>query len=166
MISTTSSRRQWSVSGFDPVRSKGEGLRQCSSRLPPNIASKLYGCLNFFASGCWGKVFRAGLNDIRECQNHAVMLDLRPERTYPIQSLPMHQFVAASDAAQDEAHQESGERWATVIPVGPDTFAMWDEAETPIAQLELLAVLAKASGASWYLACGQHRCLDGPHPWP
>ena len=35
-------------------------------RLPPGLAAKLFGCLGFLTTGCFGKLGRSGLHSIKE----------------------------------------------------------------------------------------------------
>ncbi len=86
-----------------------------SSSLSPGMAAKLYGCVNFFELGVFGRVARGGLNAIKDRQYsrdtqlsselrrafHMILalVDLRPERVVHLGPRLSHRFVAASDAA-------------------------------------------------------------------
>ena len=72
-----------------------------TKRLPPGLAAKLFGCLGFLNTGCFGKVGRSGLSPLKERQySHDMaltedlsrsivtiksLLALRPERELPLQ---------------------------------------------------------------------------------
>ena len=89
--------RFWVPRLIDQVRGIG-AAKTCCGHLPPGQAAKFYGCLNFLLTGCWGKVFRSGLNDIKHCQHNVRaardlagtftmiehILDLRFERNYMV----------------------------------------------------------------------------------
>ena len=130
-----------------------------TNRLPPGLAAKLFGCLGFLNTGCFGKLGRSGLSPLKERQYSRdtaltedlsrsfvtikSLLTLRPERG------SRQRYVAASDAAQDEPRQGSagllfvgpqGERDAYVVDITAELFTLWSEHPTKIAQLELLTV--------------------------
>ena len=136
--------------------------------LPPGIAAKLYGCLNFLGHGCCGKVGRSGLLALQERQTSKqgpfpvtddlvsslqlvqALLSLRPCRHYDLQPSGQQRFVAASDAAQDAPQEGSAgclflspakERLAFILEVDDRLFNLWDEQPAKIAQLELVVVL-------------------------
>ena len=136
-----------------------------NERLLPGVASKLFGCLSFLNTGCYGKLGRSGLNSFKERQYssdkhltpalyHAFdmvqqLLALRPERLLPLAPMATHRFIAASDAAQDAPRQGSagallvtpdGKRRGLVVEVEDSMFQLWSEDEAKIAQLELMAV--------------------------
>ena len=134
--------------------------------LRPGTASKLYGCLTFLNTGCYGKLGRAGLNAIKTRQHstsacltdelsHSLtrvveLLQLRPSRTLQLKPQMNTRFIAASDAAQHARQVGSagalfvggdGSRKALVMEVTKELFDCWHDDETKIAQLELCVVL-------------------------
>jgi len=138
------------------------------SSLPPGVAAKLYGCLNFLGHGCWGKVGRSGLVALQErqackqgpfpltedlmdsLQLIRALLALKPSRHYDMQPSSSGRFLAASDAAQDAPRDGSAgclflshtkERLAYILEVDDRLFNLWDSHPAKIAQLELVVVL-------------------------
>ena len=136
-----------------------------TNRLPPGLAAKLFGCLGFLNTGCFGKLGRSGLSPLKERQYSRdtaltedlsrsfvtikSLLALRPERELPLQPGSQQRYLAASDAAQDEPRQGSagllfvgpqGERDAYVVDITAELFNLWSDHPTKIAQLELLTV--------------------------
>ena len=136
-----------------------------TQRLPPGLAAKLFGCLGFLNTGCFGKLGRSGLSPLTERQySHDMaltedlsrsfvtiksLLALKPERELPLQPGSQQRYLAASDAAQDEPRQGSvgllfvgprGERDAYVVDITAELFTLWSDHPTKIAQLELLTV--------------------------
>lgn len=136
--------------------------------LPPGIAAKLYGCLNFLGHGCWAKVGRSGLVALQERQTCKKgpfplteelaaslqlirsLLALKPSRHYDLEPSTSSRFVAASDAAQDAPREGSAgclflspskERLAYILQVDERLFDQWDSHPAKIAQLELVVVL-------------------------
>ncbi|CAE8625530.1 unnamed protein product [Polarella glacialis] len=125
---------------------------RADNRLASGVASKLYGCSNFFEQGVYGKIGRAGLNSIRDRQ-YDKLLSLTPAiaqafevleaivRERPVRAIhlavpPVQRFVVASDAALEiPRHGAGGEL----------------EGVHHIAQLELLMVLVA-------LASNPNRC--------
>ena len=150
--------------------------------LPPGIAAKLYGCLNFLGHGCWGKVGRSGLLALQERQTSKqgpfpltdeiasslqlvpALLSLRPCRHYDLQPSSQQRFVAALDAAQDAPQEGSAgclflspakERLAFILEVDDRLFNLWDEQPAKIAQLELVVVLMSLAFYAPYVR-GKH----------
>ena len=142
-------------------------------RLTSGTASKLFGCLTFLTTGCYGKLGRAGLNEIKNRQySSETMVDsnlqtalqrllglfrLQPHRELPMMPLGMRRVIVASDAAQDEPRQGSagalvvdgdGNRFAYVMRVAPQLFDLWSSDEAKIAQLELMIVLMTIAHAT------------------
>ena len=138
----------------------------CSKRMTSGTASKLFGCLTFLTTGCYGKLGRAGLNVLKERQYSTEtlvdgalegaltrilgLLKLQPHRELPMIPLGMQRVIVASDAAQDEPRQGSagslvvdglGQRFAYVMEVTEALFCLWSNDEAKIAQLELMIVL-------------------------
>ena len=138
----------------------------CSKRMTSGTASKLFGCLTFLTTGCYGKLGRAGLNVLKERQYSTEtlvdgalegaltrilgLLKLQPHRELPMIPLGMQRVIVASDAAQDAPRQGSagslvvdglGQRFAYVMEVTEDLFCLWSNDEAKIAQLELMIVL-------------------------
>ena len=84
---------------------------------PPGLAAKLFGCLGFLTTGCFGKLGRSGLHSIKERQYSSqvlmtselyqsfdrirALLLLKPERELPLSPVRQQRCLAASDAAQD-----------------------------------------------------------------
>ena len=85
--------------------------------LPPGVASKLYGVLNFLEQGMYGRVGTGGLQALKARQTEKVVeltnalrqsmeviravLALRPRRRVEVFPSEHCRFVAASDAAED-----------------------------------------------------------------
>ena len=134
-------------------------------RLPPGLAAKLFGCLGFLTTGCFGKLGRSGLHSIKDRQYSSqvvmtpeieqsfarirALLQLKPERELPLNPVRQHRYLAASDAAQDRPREGSagvlfidprGNRRAYVVHISPKIFTVWSHHEAKIAQLELLTV--------------------------
>ena len=136
-----------------------------TQRLPPGLAAKLFGCLGFLNTGCFGKLGRSGLSSLKERQySHDTaltenlyrsfttiksLLALKPERELPLQPGSQQRYLAASDAAHNKPRQGSagllfvgphGERDAYVVDITAELFTLWSDHPTKIAQLELLTV--------------------------
>ena len=128
-----------------------------TGRLPPGLAAKLFGCLGFLTTGCFGKLGRSGLHSIKERQYSSqvvmtleiaqsfdrirALLHLKPERELPLSPVKQRRYLAASDAAQDlPCEGSAGHRRAYVVHIRPEIFEVWSHHDAKIAQLELLTV--------------------------
>ncbi|CAE7846314.1 unnamed protein product, partial [Symbiodinium necroappetens] len=136
--------------------------------LHPGQAAKLYGILNFFEQGVYGKVGAGSLWAIKERQYEATtqltpdLLDnfryiraiirAKPQRQLPVVPLPCDRFVCASDAAEEPDTGGTGgflvvwfsgthqTRQGFVADVHPWWYSVWQTAEVHIAQLEVSMV--------------------------
>ena len=141
---------------------------ESSSCLHPGQAAKLYGILNFFEQGVYGKVGAGSLWAIKERQYEATtqltqdLLDnfryiravirAQPQRQLPVVPLPCDRFVCASDAAEEPATGGTGgflivwlsgthqTRQGFVADIHPWWYSVWQTAEVHIAQLEISMV--------------------------
>ena len=141
---------------------------ESSSCLHPGQAAKLYGILNFFEQGVYGKVGAASLWSIKERQYEATtqitpdLLDnfrciraivrAKPQRQLPVLPLPCKRFVCASDAAEEPDTGGTGgflvvwfsgsrqTREGFVADIHPWWYSVWKSAEVHIAQLEISMV--------------------------
>ena len=92
--------------------------------LPPGVASKLYGVLNFLEQGMYGRVGTGGLQALKARQTEKVVeltgalrqsmeviravLAMRPRRRVEVFPSEHCRFVAASDAAEDVPGEGTG----------------------------------------------------------
>ena len=92
--------------------------------LPPGVASKLYGVLNFLEQGMYGRVGTGGLQALKARQTEKVVeltgalrqsmeviravLAMRPRRRVEVFPSEHCRFVAASDAAEDVPERHRG----------------------------------------------------------
>ncbi|CAE8639314.1 unnamed protein product, partial [Polarella glacialis] len=123
---TRSHSREGNFLGSRATSSKDLGLYQADNRLASGVASKLYGCSNFFEQGVYGKIGRAGLNSIKDRQ-YDKLLSLTPAieqafevleaivRERPVRAIhltvpPVQRFVVASDAALEIPRHGAGGR--------------------------------------------------------
>ncbi|CAE7240678.1 unnamed protein product [Symbiodinium sp. CCMP2592] len=109
------------------LQAKVEGLllqAEQDNSLPPGLASKLYGMLNFLEQGVYGRIGTGGIGALKERQYEAAreltpairssfeviraILALRPRRSVEVLPSPCARFVAASDAAEDEPRKGTG----------------------------------------------------------
>eukprot|EP00438_Fugacium_kawagutii_P015959 Skav227096 [mRNA] locus=scaffold199:6515:11398:+ [translate_table: standard] len=135
-------------------------------QLTPGEASKLYGCLTFMDQGAFGRVARAGLNDLKDRQYSSskdlsasllqtfdlvqALLQVKPRREVLLDPLATPRLIVASDASQDQPRQgkagvllvapTAGRVGAFFVPTEA-VFNLWNAHPVKIAQLELLAVL-------------------------
>eukprot|EP00438_Fugacium_kawagutii_P032679 Skav221340 [mRNA] locus=scaffold1845:52003:52989:+ [translate_table: standard] len=135
-------------------------------QLTPGEASKLYGCLTFLDQGAFGRVARAGLNDLKDRQYSSskelsasllrtfdlvqALLQVKPRRKVLLDPLATPRLIVASDASQDQPRQgkagvllvapQAGRIGAFFVPT-ESVFRLWNSHPVKIAQLELLAVL-------------------------
>ncbi|CAE7194368.1 unnamed protein product [Symbiodinium sp. CCMP2592] len=153
------------------LQAKVEGLllqAEQDNSLPPGLASKLYGMLNFLEQGVYGRIGTGGIGALKERQYEAAreltpairssfeviraILALRPRRSVEVLPSPCARFVAASDAAEDESRKGTGGflllwpgsepgREAFVAQVDRHTYDAFLPGEVKIAQLELSMVL-------------------------
>ncbi|CAE7218895.1 FCPB [Symbiodinium sp. CCMP2592] len=153
------------------LQAKVEGLllqAEQDNSLPPGLASKLYGMLNFLEQGVYGRIGTGGIGALKERQYEAAreltpairssfeviraILALRPRRSVEVLPSPCARFVAASDAAEDEPRKGTGgflllwpgsepSREAFVAQVDRHTYDAFLPGEVKIAQLELSMVL-------------------------
>ena len=140
------------------------------SRLPPGVAAKIYGRVNFLESGTFGRIGRAGLQALKERQYEGAssltpalskalahvleVLSLRPQREVYLAARAVPRFLGASDAAWEGGKgsggflvvnspgAESETRTGRAVAMGRDVYDKWGYYHTYIAQLELLMVLA------------------------
>ncbi|CAE7481450.1 unnamed protein product [Symbiodinium sp. CCMP2592] len=160
------------------LQEKVEGLLLQAEKdgcLPPGLASKLYGMLNFLEQGVYGRIGTAGgkLTPAIRSSFEVIraMLALRPRRAVEVLPSPCARFVAASDAAEDEPRRGTGGflllwpgsepgREAFVAQIDRHTYDAFLPGEVKIAQLELSMVLfaltARASTfrfrrGTWYI---------------
>ena len=148
-----------------------------SEKLPPGVASKIYGLANFFEQGIFGRIGNGGLHAIklRQYEQTSVLtsairdcfsllqtvLRTQPKRQFPIVQLFQRRFCAASDAALEEPRCGTGgflllwfdsgrERREAFYSIIPDAlYDLWTPGDKKIAQLELVQVLfALASRAN------------------
>ena len=112
---------------------------ESSSCLHPGQAAKLYGILNFFEQGVYGKVGAGSLWAIKERQYEATtqltpdirdnfryiraIIRARPQRQLPVVPLPCDRFVCASDAAEEPGHRRY--RWL------PRSLVQWGAPDPP-----------------------------------
>ena len=151
-----------------------------TGRFPPGLAAKLFGCLGFLSTGCFGKLGGSGLHSIKERQYSSqvvttpeisqsfdrvrALLQLKPERELPLSPVKQRRYLAASDAAQDLPREGSagvlfidpqGHRRAYVVHIRPEIFVVWSHHDAKIAQLELLTVYMglayNASSTIWFV---------------
>jgi hypothetical protein len=143
---------------------------KASNFFPPGTASKMYGTANFWETGTFGKMGRAGLNAIKDRQYSSdnqmtaeihrsfdilrVINELRPKRIVQIIDSPVERFCAASDAAYEGTRgsggylmviqpcREAEERWGRMVQIPTQVYDIWGQQETYIAQLEMMMVLA------------------------
>ncbi|CAE7248146.1 unnamed protein product, partial [Symbiodinium sp. CCMP2456] len=140
-----------------PMSSRGDFLglsHDMSKALSDGVirfcqASKLYGILNFFEQGVYGKVTPDLLDNFRYLR---AVIRARPKRQLPVFSLPCGRFVCASDAAEEPATGGTGgflivwfdgscqTRQGFVADVQPWWYSVWQPAEVHIAQLEISTV--------------------------
>ncbi|CAE8608115.1 unnamed protein product [Polarella glacialis] len=143
---------------------------RADNRLASGVASKLYGCSNFFEQAVYGKIGRAGLNSVKDRQYdkllsltpaieqafevlEAIMKE-RPVRTIHLTVAPVQRFVVASDAALEIPRHGAGgylEVWRPlkadeyrsgfVVTIPEGVYDLWSAGVHRIAQLELLMVL-------------------------
>ncbi|CAE7251852.1 unnamed protein product [Symbiodinium sp. CCMP2592] len=153
------------------LQAKVEGLllqAEQDNCLPPGLASKLYGMLNFLEQGVYGRIGTGGIGALKERQYETAreltpairssfeviraILALRPRRSVEVLPSPCARFVAASDAAEDEPRKGTGGflllwpgsepgREAFVAQVDRHTYDAFLPGEVKIAQLELSMVL-------------------------
>ena len=136
--------------------------------LPPGVASKLYGVLNFLEQGMYGRVGTGGLQALKARQTEKVVeltgalrqsmeviravLAMRPKRRVEVFPSEHCRFVAASDAAEDVPGEGAGgfllvwrsglpSREAFVAEVSPSVYSLFTPGDHKIAQLELSMVL-------------------------
>ena len=136
--------------------------------LPPGVASKLYGVLNFLEQGMYGRVGTGGLQALKARQTEKVVeltgalrqsmeviravLAMRPRRRVEVFPSEHCRFVAASDAAEDVPGEGTGgfllvwrsglpSREAFVAEVSPSVYSLFTPGDHKIAQLELSMVL-------------------------
>ena len=136
--------------------------------LPPGVASKLYGVLNFLEQGMYGRVGTGGLQALKARQTEKVVeltgalrqsmeviravLAMRPRRRVQVFPSEHCRFVAASDAAEDVPGEGTGgfllvwrsglpSREAFVAEVSPSVYSLFTPGDRKIAQLELSMVL-------------------------
>ena len=136
--------------------------------LPPGVASKLYGVLNFLEQGMYGRVGTGGLQALKARQTEKVVeltsalrqsmeviravLALRPRRRVEVFPSKHCRFVAASDAAEDVPGEGTGgfllvwrsglpSREAFVAEASPSVYSLFTPGDHKIAQLELSMVL-------------------------
>ena len=136
--------------------------------LPPRVASKLYGVLNFLEQGMYGRVGTGGLQALKARQTEKVVeltgalrqsmeviravLAMRPRRRVEVFPSGHCRFVAASDAAEDVPGEGAGgfllvwrsglpSREAFVAEVSPSVYSLFTPGDHKIAQLELSMVL-------------------------
>ena len=136
--------------------------------LPPGVASKLYGVLNFLEQGMYGRVGTGGLQALKARQTEKVVeltgalrqsmeviravLAMRPRRRVEVFPSEHCRFVAASDAAEDVPGEGTGgfllvwcsglpSREAFVAEVSPSVCSLFTPGDHKIAQLELSMVL-------------------------
>ena len=136
--------------------------------LPPGVASKLYGVLNFLEQGMYGRVGTSGLQALKARQTEKVVeltgalrqsmeviravLAMRPRRRVEVFPSEHCRFVAASDAAEDVPGEGTGgfllvwrsglpSREAFVAEVSPSVYSLFTPGNHKIAQLELSMVL-------------------------
>ena len=136
--------------------------------LPPRVASKLYGVLNFLEQGMYGRVGTGGLQALKARQTEKVVeltgalrqsmeviravLATRPRRRVEVFPSEHCRFVAASDAAEDVPGEGTGgfllvwrsglpSREAFVAEVSPSVYSLFTPGDHKIAQLELSMVL-------------------------
>ena len=148
---------------------------ESSSCLHPGQAAKLYGILNFFEQGVYGKVGAGSLWAIKERQYEATtqitpdLLDnfrciraiirAKPQRQLPVLPLPCKRFVCASDAAEEPDTGGTGgflvvwfsgsrqTREGFAADIHPWWYSVWKSAEVHIAQLEISMVAYALLGA-------------------
>ena len=136
--------------------------------LPPGVASKLYGVLNFLEQGMYGRVGTGGLQALKARQTEKVVeltgalrqsmeviravLAMRPRRRVEVFPSEHCRFVAASDAAEDVPGEGAGgfllvwrsglpSREAFVAEVSVSVYSLFTPGDHKIAQLELSMVL-------------------------
>ena len=138
--------------------------------LSAGTASKLYGTANFWETGTFGKIGRAGLNAIKDRQHSKEMRvtadiqrsfqilrainAVQPKRIVAIRDTCDSRFCAASDAAYEAAKGSGGylivtlpmsrheQRIGCVVQIPSQVYSLWGDHETYIAQLELMMILA------------------------
>ena len=87
-----------------------------TSRLPPGLAAKLFGCLGFLTTGCFGKLGRSGLRSIKERQYSSqvtmtselyqsfdsirAQLLLKPERELPLSPVRQQRYGSVRRCAR------------------------------------------------------------------
>ena len=96
-----------------------------TNHLPAGTSAKLYGLVNSFESGMFGKLGRAGLNALKDRANDRTsskiterifsslmllreVMSLRPRRTFHICPYQGERFVMASDAAYENGTGSGG----------------------------------------------------------
>jgi hypothetical protein len=137
-----------------------------SCGLTPGAAAKLYGVVNFFETGMFGRVGRAGLIPIKERQYQEGreitaqlqgsfdllegLLQMKPRREYTLFSRSVSRFVVASDAAYEDGRGTAGflivldpatpeeSRYGVVVEIPAGLYPRWGDMGTYISQLELL----------------------------
>ena len=140
-----------------------------SDKFTSGQAAKLYGLANFCEQGIFGRVGNGILqavkdrqyerergltSELRSCfQMLEAILQAKPRREFPIISLPIQRFSAASDAALEAPfcgtggflivwHSYSSEsREAFVADIPPAIYDLWTPGDKKIAQLELCQAL-------------------------
>ena len=153
------------------LQEKAEDMLATAERtgvLPPGVASKLYGVLNFLKQGMYGRVGTGGLQALKARQTKKVVeltgalrqsmeviravLAMRPRRRVEVFPSEHCRFVAASDAAEDVPGEGTGgfllvwrsglpSREAFVAEVSPSVYSLFTPGDHKIAQLELSMVL-------------------------
>ena len=136
--------------------------------LPPGVASKLYGTLNFLEMGVYGRVGTGGLQALKLRQSESTsaltpelrqsieairaVLSLRPKRQVEVLPSQARRFVVASDAAEDVPGEGTGgfllvwrsgspAREAFVAEISPAVYSLFTPGDHKIAQLELSMIL-------------------------
>ena len=145
-------------------------LAERSNYFPSGTASKLYGTANFWETGSFGKIGRAGLNAIKDRQYDKdtgvhqslrrsfevlkVINAVQPRRIVSVNADIVERFCGASDAAYETGQGTGGyllvihpytpreQRIGCVVQIPPQVYSLWGDQETYIAQLELMMVLA------------------------
>ena len=144
-------------------------VARASMKFPPGLAAKYYGSCNFFESGVYGKIGRAGLNAIKHRSSEFVdtltsdilkslqcmeeIIDMKPHRKVQVWPGNVTRFTGASDAAFEKSKGSGGFlavffepnhrqlRVGRVVDINPDVYQHWGTHETYIAQLEMLMIL-------------------------
>ena len=142
---------------------------QVQNKLPPGVASKIYGIANFLEQGIYGRIGCGGLHAIKERQYEKAtyltasiqacfsvllaVLASKPYRVFPVLPQPCERFCIASDAALEVPQAGTGgllavwfeadydQREAFVADIPSTIYQLWTPGEKKIAQLELLMVL-------------------------